>query len=44
MIDDLSPLFQMPNLGIVDMSASEQYRMEELIEKYGEPGFQINYF
>lgn len=43
-IDDLSPLFQMPNLGIVDMSASEQYRMEELIEKYGEPGFQINYF
>ena len=42
-IDDLSPLFQMPNLGIVDMSASEQYRMEELIAEYGEPGFQINY-
>ena len=43
-IDDLAPLCTMPNLGIVDMSASEQYRMEELIEKYGEPGFQINYF
>ncbi|MGN0338521.1 MAG: protein kinase [Lachnospiraceae bacterium] len=43
MIDDLSPLFQMPNLVTVEMSASEQYRMEELIAEYGEPGFQINY-
>ena len=42
-IDDLSPLFTMPNLATVDMSASEQYRMEELIAEYGEPGFQINY-
>ena len=43
MIDDLSPLFTMPNLGIVDMSASEQYRMEDLVAKYGEPQFQIIY-
>ncbi|MDD7641442.1 MAG: protein kinase [bacterium] len=43
MIDDLSPLFQMPNLVTVEMSASEQYRMEELIAEYGEPQFQINY-
>ena len=43
MIDDLSPLFTMPNLATVDMSAIEQGRMEELIAKYGEPGFQINY-
>lgn len=43
MIDDLSPLFTMPNLAIVDMSAIEQYRMEELIAEYGEPQFQINY-
>ena len=42
-IDDLSPLFTMPNLATVDMSASEQYRMEELIAEYCEPGFQINY-
>ena len=42
-IDDLSPLFTMPNLATVDMSASEQYRMEELIAEYGEPAFQINY-
>ena len=43
MIDDLSPLFQMPNLVTVEMSASEQYRMEELIGEYGEPQFQIIY-
>ena len=43
MIDDLSPLFTMPNLVTVEMSASEQYRMEELIEEYGEPQFQIIY-
>ncbi|MGN0345143.1 MAG: protein kinase [Lachnospiraceae bacterium] len=43
MIDDLSPLFTMPNLATVDMSAIEQGRMEELIAEYGEPGFQINY-
>lgn len=43
MIDDLSPLFQMPNLVTVEMSASEQGRMEELIAEYGEPRFQINY-
>ena len=43
MIDDLSPLFQMPNLVTVEMSASEQYRMEELIAEYGEPQFQINF-
>ena len=42
-IDDLSPLFTMPNLATVDMSASEQYRMEELFAEYGEPTFQINY-
>ena len=42
-IDDLSPLFTMPNLATVDMSASEQYRMGELIAEYGEPRFQINY-
>ena len=43
MIDDLSPLFTMPNLAIVDMSAIEQGQMEELIAEYGEPQFQINY-
>ena len=43
MIDDLSPLFTMPNLATVEMSAGEQYRMEELIAEYGEPAFQINY-
>ena len=42
-IDDLSPLFTMPNLVTVEMSASEQYQMEELITKYGKPQFQINY-
>ena len=43
MIDDLSPLFTMPNLVTVEMSASEQYQMEELIAKYGKPQFQIIY-
>ena len=43
MIDDLSPLFTMPNLVTVDMSAIEQGQMEELIAEYGEPAFQINY-
>lgn len=43
MIDDLSTLYTMPNLTTVEMSASEQYRMEELIAEYGEPIFQINY-
>ena len=43
MIDDLSPLFTMPNLAIVDMSAIEQGQMEELIAEYGEPKFQIIY-
>ena len=43
MIDDLSPLFAMPNLATVDMSAIEQGQMEELIAEYGEPRFQINY-
>ena len=33
----------MPNLATVEMSAGEQYRMEELIAEYGEPAFQINY-
>ena len=43
-IDDLSPLYTMPNLATVDMSAIEQGQMEELIAEYGEPKFQINYF
>lgn len=43
MIDDLSPLFTMPNLSTVEMSAVEQGRMEELIVEYGEPKFQIIY-
>lgn len=42
-IDDLSPLFTMPNLATVEMSTIEQDRMEELIAEYGEPSFQIVY-
>lgn len=43
-IDDLSPLFTMPNLVTVEMSAIEQERMESLIDKYGEPSFEIVYY
>ena len=43
-VDDLSPLFTMPNLVTVELNASEQERMELLIEEYGEPNFEIIYF
>lgn len=43
-VEDLSPLFTMPNLVTVELSASEQERVEQLIEEYGEPDFEIVYF
>ncbi|MGN0505345.1 MAG: protein kinase [Lachnospiraceae bacterium] len=43
-VEDLSPLFTMPNLMTVEMSASWQDRMEQLIEEYGEPDFEIVYY
>lgn len=42
-IDDLSPLFTMPNLLSVEMSAREQAQMEALTETYGPPAFEIIY-
>lgn len=42
-IDDLSPLFTMPNLAKVTLSAKGQEQMEELISIYGEPRFEIIY-
>ena len=42
-IDDLSPLYSMPNLRTVEMSVWEKKQMEELIPIYGEPAFEIIY-
>lgn len=42
-IDDLSPLFTMPNLRKVEMNAAGQEEMEKLIKIYGEPEFEIIY-
>ncbi|MGN0413916.1 MAG: protein kinase [Agathobacter sp.] len=42
-IEDLSPLFTMPNLCTVEMNSVRQKDMEKLIEIYGEPGFEITY-
>lgn len=42
-IEDLSPLFTMPNLAKVTLSARGQEQMEELISIYGEPRFEIIY-
>ena len=42
-IEDLSPLFTMPNLAKVTLSARGQEQMEELISVYGEPQFEIIY-
>lgn len=42
-IDDLSPLFTMPNLNTVEMSAKGRAQMEELVKEYGEPSFEIIY-
>lgn len=42
-IDDLSPLFTMPNLLTVELSARLQPQMERLAKQYGEPSFEIVY-
>lgn len=42
-IEDLSPLFTMPNLAKVTLSAKGQEQIEELISVYGEPRFEIIY-
>ncbi|MDD6207138.1 MAG: protein kinase [Clostridiales bacterium] len=42
-IEDLSPLFTMPNLISVEMSAGKKDEMEKLISVYGEPKFRITY-
>ncbi len=42
-IEDLSPLFTMPNLAKVTLSAGWQEQMEELVSIYGEPRFVIIY-
>lgn len=42
-IDDLSPLFTMPKLITVEMSARGQGQMEELTEVYGQPAFEVIY-
>ncbi len=42
-IDDLSPLFTMPNLLKVEMSAQNKKEMKALAKKYGEPSFEIVY-
>lgn len=42
-VDDLSPLFTMPNLTAVEMSVGEQEQMEKLTERYGQPSFEIIY-
>lgn len=42
-VEDLSPLFTMPNLATVVMSAKGRMQMEELIKEYGEPSFEIIY-
>lgn len=42
-VDDLSPLFTMPNLLKVEMSAQNENEMKELAKKYGEPSFEIVY-
>ncbi|MCM1049199.1 MAG: hypothetical protein NC433_12335 [Clostridiales bacterium] len=40
---DLTPLFTMPNLAVVEMSVKGQEQMEKLISLYGEPSFEIIY-
>lgn len=42
-IDDLSPLFTMPNLMTVEMSAKGQPQIEKLTAVYGDPAFEIIY-
>lgn len=42
-IDDLSPLFTIPNLVTVEMSSTAQSQIDELIPVYGEPSFEIIY-
>lgn len=42
-VDDLSPLFTMPNLMTVEISAGEQEQMEKLAKRYGQPSFEIIY-
>lgn len=42
-IDDLSPLFTMPNLASVVLSGAGADQIEELTSVYGEPKFEITY-
>lgn len=42
-IEDLSPLFTMPNLMTVVMSTKGKAQMEELAKEYDEPSFEIIY-
>lgn len=42
-IEDLNPLFTMPNLASVEINVSSREEMENLISIYGEPSFEIIY-
>lgn len=42
-VDDLSPLFALPNLLQVKMSTRQREGMEKLADKYGAPSFEIVY-
>lgn len=42
-IEDFSPLFTMPNLTTVEMSANGKEQIERLVSVYGEPAFTIVY-
>ena len=42
-ITDLSPLFAMKNLSYVVISTKNKAQMEELMERYGEPAFTVEY-
>lgn len=42
-IDDLSPLFTLPNLASVNISSGNKEQMDELTSVYGDPKFEIIY-
>lgn len=42
-IEDLSPLFTLPNLASVHISSGSKEQMDELITVYGEPKFEVIY-
>lgn len=42
-IENLSPLFTMPNLAVAEINIASKEQMENLISVYGEPAFEIIY-